>query len=47
MARQRVVIKTRTRTVRKVSKSKTHTDKNGRVHCKTCGAFVGNKGKKK
>jgi hypothetical protein len=25
----------------------TTTDKNGRVHCKTCGAFVGNKGKKK
>ena len=33
-----------TRTVRK---SQTTTDKNGRVHCKTCGAYVGNKGRKK
>lgn len=45
MARQRIV--TRTRTVRKVSKSKMHTDKNGRIHCQTCGAYIGNKGKKK
>lgn len=28
-------------------KSDTTTDKNGRKHCKTCGAYIGNKGKKK
>lgn len=39
----RIVQKT-TRTVRK---SQTTTDSKGRVHCKTCGAYVGNKGRKK
>ena len=38
------IIQTTTRTVRK---SQTTTDKKGRVHCKTCGAYVGNKGRKK
>lgn len=47
MAKQRIKIKTKTRTIRKVRKSKTHTDKNGRIHCQTCGAYIGNKGKKK
>jgi len=28
-------------------KSQITTDKNGRKHCKTCGAFIGNKGRKK
>lgn len=28
-------------------KSQTTTDRNGRKHCKTCGAFIGNKGRKK
>lgn len=45
MARQR--IKTRTRTVRKIRKSKTNTDSNGRARCKTCGAFISKRGKKK
>lgn len=45
MAKQR--IKTRTRTTRKISNSKTSTDSKGRVHCKTCGAYIGKKGKKK
>lgn len=42
MARQRITIITR-----KVRKSKSTTDSKGRVHCKTCGAFLGNKRKKK
>lgn len=28
-------------------KSDITTDKNGRKHCKTCGAYIGNKGRKK
>ena len=32
---------------RKYRKSKTTTDKNGRKHCKTCGAFISGRGKKK
>lgn len=40
MAKQ--VIKTRT-TFRKSNT----VDKNGRKHCKTCGAFIGNRGRKK
>ena len=32
---------------RKVRKSQTKKDKNGRVHCKTCGAFISGRGKKK
>ncbi len=35
------------KTTRYVKKSQTTTDKKGRVHCKTCGAYVGNKGRKK
>ena len=35
---------TKTQTIRK---SQTTTDRQGRKHCKTCGAYVGNKGKKK
>lgn len=42
MAKQRVVTTTRT-----IRKSQTTIDKRGRVHCKTCGAYVGNKGRKK
>lgn len=30
-----------------VRKSKTTKDKNGRLHCKSCGAFLGNRGRKK
>lgn len=41
MAKQR--IKTTTRTIRK---SMSTVDKNGRRHCKTCGAYLGNKGRK-
>lgn len=26
-------------------KSQTTTDKNGRRHCKTCGAYIGSRGK--
>lgn len=32
---------------RYISKSKITTDKNGRKHCKTCGAFISGRGKKK
>lgn len=35
---------TRTTTYRK---SKTIVDKNGRRHCKTCGAYLSGRGKKK
>lgn len=28
-------------------KSKTTVDKNGRRHCKTCGAFISGRGKRK
>lgn len=46
MAKQK--IKTTTiKTTRYIKKSDTTTDKQGRKHCKTCGAYVGNKGKKK
>lgn len=38
------IIQTTRRTYRK---SQSTVDKNGRVHCKTCGAFIGNKGRKK
>lgn len=31
----------------KYRKSQTIKDKNGMLHCKSCGAFVENKGKKK
>lgn len=41
LARQ--VIKT---TTRKIRKSQTTTDRNGRKHCGYCGAYVGNKGRK-
>lgn len=41
MAKQKITTTTRT-----IRKSQTTTDKNGRKHCKTCGAFVGNKGRK-
>lgn len=40
-------IKTTTKTTRYIKKSDITTDKQGRKHCKTCGAYVGNKGKKK
>ena len=36
-----------TTTTRKIRKSQTTTDKRGRVHCGTCGAYIGNKGRKK
>ena len=41
MAKQTITRITRYR------KSQTIKDKNGQLHCKTCGAFIGNKGKKK
>ncbi len=44
MARQK--IKTTTITRRKIRKSQMTTDKKGRKHCKTCGAYIGNKGRK-
>lgn len=28
-------------------RSQTSVDKNGRRHCQTCGAYIGNKGRKK
>lgn len=31
----------------KYRKSKTTKDKNGNLHCKSCGAFVSGRGKKK
>jgi len=33
--------------IQTIRKSQTTTDSQGRKHCKTCGAYVGNKGKKK
>lgn len=30
-----------------VRKSQTTTDRQGKMHCKTCGAYIGNKGRKK
>lgn len=33
--------------VKKYRKSKTTKDKNGKLHCKTCGAFISGRGKKK
>ncbi len=32
---------------RKYRKSNTLIDSSGRAHCKTCGAFISNRGKKK
>lgn len=32
---------------RKYRKSQTTRDKNGKLHCKTCGAFISGRGKKK
>ena len=37
---------TRTKITR-YRKSQTTKDKNGRIHCKTCGAFISGRGKKK
>ncbi len=31
---------------KKYRKSQTTTDKNGQLHCKTCGAFISGRGKK-
>ena len=47
MARQRIITRTKTTTVKKIRSAKTITDSKGRVHCTTCGAYVGTKGKKK
>lgn len=44
MAKQK--IKTTIKVKRIISSSKITKDKNGRKHCKTCGAFIGNKGRK-
>lgn len=44
MAKQKIKITTKTKRV--VSNSQITTDSKGRKHCKTCGAYVGNKGKK-
>lgn len=38
--------KIKQKVVRTIRNSQTVTDKNGRKHCKTCGAYVGNKGNK-
>ena len=46
MARQRIRT-SHTKTTRRVRKLQTTSDRNGRVHCKTCGAFLGNRGRKK
>ena len=43
MAKQKI---TTTTTTKKVRNSQTITDNKGRKHCKTCGAYVGNKGRK-
>ena len=32
---------------KKYRKSQTTKDKNGKLHCKTCGAFISGRGKKK
>ncbi len=42
MARQVI-----TTTIKKYRKSKTYTDKKGRKHCKTCGAYLSGRGKRK
>ena len=49
MAKQRIKIKTRTRTIttRKVRNSQITIDRKGRTHCIACGAYIGTKGKKK
>lgn len=45
MAKQKIKL-TRTKTT-KYRKSKITKDKNGNLHCKTCGAFISGRGKKK
>ena len=40
-------IKKTTKTTKYVNKGDVIIDIMGRKHCKTCGAYVGNKGKKK
>ena len=44
MAKQKV--RTTTITTRYINRGNTTTDSQGRKHCKTCGAYVGNKGRK-
>ena len=44
MAKQK--IKKTTKTTKYIKNSDTIIDIMGRKHCKTCGAYVGNKGKK-
>lgn len=39
--------KIRLKATRKYRKSQTRKDKNGQLHCKTCGAFISGRGKKK
>lgn len=34
-------------TTKKYRKTKTTKDKNGKLHCKSCGAFISGRGKKK
>lgn len=41
----KITIKKHTKKVYR--KSQMTTDKNGRKHCKTCGAFISGRGKKK
>ena len=43
MAKQK--IKRTTTTKRTINKNKIVTDKSGRKHCKTCGAFISGRGK--
>ena len=40
-------IRTTTKTTRYVNTGSTTTDRQGRKHCKTCGAYVGGRGRKK
>lgn len=43
MAKQKIRI---IKTTRYISKSDITTDSQGKKHCKTCGAYIGNKGRK-
>lgn len=39
-------IKTTTKTIRYIRNSQTTTDRQGRKHCRTCGAYVGSRGRR-
>ena len=40
-------IKQTTKSKRTIRKSKTYKDGSGKLHCKSCGAFISGRGKKK